>query len=39
MDAFTVEIDHDLRGYARWISPNDGEDAYHNAICDVLARG
>lgn len=34
-----VETDRDLRSYATWISPNDGEDAYHNAICDVLARG
>lgn len=31
--------DRDLRGYARWISLDDGEDAYHDAICDVLARG
>lgn len=30
--------DLDLRAYARWISPNDGEDAYHDAICDVLRR-
>lgn len=33
---FTQAVDHDLRAYARWISPNDGEDAYHDAICDVL---
>lgn len=36
---FEDEQDRDLRNYARWISPNDGEDAYHDAICDVLRRG
>lgn len=28
--------DQDLRGYARWLHENLGEDAYHDAICDVL---
>lgn len=35
----SIDQDRELRTYARRISPNDGEDAYHTAICEVLERG
>ncbi len=34
-----LEHDNDLRHYARRLDGERGEDAYHTAVCDVIARG
>lgn len=37
-DLITEEDDIVLRGYAKRLDPQQGEDAYHNAICSMLEK-
>lgn len=32
----TPELDQDIRAYARYLSPDNGEDGYHDAIVSLL---
>ena len=34
----TQEIDQQIRGYAKRLDREFGEEAYHNVVCDVLER-
>lgn len=36
--SLTADEDRELRAFARALSPDDGEDAYHNAILQILAH-
>jgi len=36
LDWLTPELDKDLREYCAYVSPDDGEDGYHNAIVSLL---
>ena len=35
----TDPLDRQLRCYARWLSPDHGEDAYHTCVLQLLERG
>lgn len=38
-DAITDELDKGLRRYSVFLSMDQGEDAYHNCVADILERG
>ena len=38
-EALTEELDHGVRRYAVFLSMDQGEDAYHNCVVDILERG
>lgn len=34
----TPDLDRDIRAFAKYVSPDDGEDGYHNAIAYLLMK-
>ena len=38
LDWLTPELDKDLREYCAYLSPDDGEDGYHDAIVNLLTQ-
>lgn len=38
LEWYSTELDRDIRAYAKYLSPDDGEDGYHDAVVSYLER-